>query len=602
MPTLLRQSRYRPLLPFVPPSALSPGTDESSLAVNPQFKDYLGEPDQTDQWRGGGRDNTPPVPPVQSRSSSMPSTPSAPGLSVPTTSPAQSPSVAAPPRPPMGPPVLAGRTEEIPPPPEDQTAEDLENMQAVPPEPSSTAQPKTTRQKLEEATAEADKYRQPTEMKSNWAQRLGMALLASTKLAPVANMIVHPKWSAEESSRQRNLQAAEGKLTDLEKAENIGSLSEQRQYYGEARKDMAKTAADKVAEQEQAAAAAIDEKEAARHQKAFDVLSKDRAVVYRDQGEAPPDGWEKIPLQNPSIPENMVAYAPSGVATVPKELLEFLPGYKEGQQIDRPTLEAAGKSYRTKIEKLAEIEAKPEGNKPVDQQYVNEYIKLHPGATVADAVKQYHKDEQAPERPQQPPQALMIGPDGRAIAVHPGTVIPQGAQTPQGVNATNTPTAATRGMAEKAPRVIHFIDRINQLLDENEKNIGPLAGRWSEFTAGKVGLPNKGYTQIRTNSGLLETALMNMHVGSRGGERIMEHFHDLIGSAHQSPQNLRDALAEIRTYAEQVAQEGGKQAGAGGSIGKSYTQADVDRAVSTHPGLTPQQAESAFTAKGWIKK
>jgi len=36
--------------------------------------------------------------------------------------------------------------------------------------------------------------------------------------------------------------------------------------------------------------------------------------------------------------------------------------------------------------------------------------------------------------------------------------------------------------------------------------------------------------------------------------------------------------------------------------GKVYTQADVDAAVAQHPGLTAAAAESAFKAKGWVKK
>jgi hypothetical protein len=138
-----------------------------------------------------------------------------------------------------------------------------------------------------------------------------------------------------------------------------------------------------------------------------------------------------------------------------------------------------------------------------------------------------------------------------------GQTVGPGAVTPAGMSSLNVPTANTRGMAEKAPRVIEFVDRINQLLDENEKQLGPLASRWNEFTAGKVGLKNKGYTQLRTDAGLLQTALMNMHVGARGGGQMMEHFKTLIDTSIQDPDNLRAALGEIRDYASRVQGEGG---------------------------------------------
>jgi hypothetical protein len=148
-----------------------------------------------------------------------------------------------------------------------------------------------------------------------------------------------------------------------------------------------------------------------------------------------------------------------------------------------------------------------------------------------------------------------------AIPVHPGTTgIPGNAMTASGVNTLSTPTGPTRSMAEVAPRVIGFVDRINQLIDNNEKQLGPLQGRWNEFKQGKIGLPNQGMAQLRTNLSLLETALMRMHVGARGGEQMMEHFHDMIGGLKQNPENIRAAIGEIRDYAVQVAGERGPQA------------------------------------------
>jgi hypothetical protein len=148
-----------------------------------------------------------------------------------------------------------------------------------------------------------------------------------------------------------------------------------------------------------------------------------------------------------------------------------------------------------------------------------------------------------------------------SIPVRPGTTgIPGNAMTASGVNTLSTPTGPTRSMAEVAPRVIGFVDRISTLLDNNEKQLGPLQGRWNEFKQGKLGLPNQGMAQVRTNLSLLETALMRMHVGARGGEQMMEHFHDMIGGLKQNPENIRAALGEIRDYAVQVAGERGPQA------------------------------------------
>ncbi len=184
----------------------------------------------------------------------------------------------------------------------------------------------------------------------------------------------------------------------------------------------------------------------------------------------------------------------------------------------------------------------------------------------------------APATPQGPPggkylgppkaagkSTLMFVPDGKGgmtlTLMKPGDVAPDGSVSPGGMNQLNVPTLATRQMAEKAPRVLEFADRINNLLAENEQAYGPLNGRMNELMTGKIGLKGKDYVAIRTNMDLLSTALMQMHVGQRGGEHMLDHFGKLLGGAEQDPENIKTALAEITRYAGFVAQEGRKGGG-----------------------------------------
>lgn len=117
--------------------------------------------------------------------------------------------------------------------------------------------------------------------------------------------------------------------------------------------------ADAVKQRADAAKLADEAKQQKRQLDAFNALTKDRTIIYRKVGVDPPAGWEQVQVANPEAPDDVVAYAPSAITTVPKELVEFLPGYKEGSEIDRRTLDEASKSYRTKVEKLAEIQGKP---------------------------------------------------------------------------------------------------------------------------------------------------------------------------------------------------------------------------------------------------
>jgi hypothetical protein len=78
--------------------------------------------------------------------------------------------------------------------------------------------------------------------------------------------------------------------------------------------------------------------------------------------------------------------------------------------------------------------------------------------------------------------------------------------------------------------------------------LGPLAGRYSEFMAGKVGDGDPDYVQLRTDLGLFQTALMKAHVGARGSEKIMEHFKNLLDSGKFSPEALNAAMNTVKGY------------------------------------------------------
>lgn len=129
----------------------------------------------------------------------------------------------------------------------------------------------------------------------------------------------------------------------------------------------------------------------------------------------------------------------------------------------------------------------------------------------------------------------------------------------------NQLTNATKTMVEAAPKVKQFVQRVQKLVKEQQSQLGPAAGRWSEFWTGKVGAPNPEFARLRTDVGLLQTLLMRMHVGARGGEYIMQHFQNLIDSGKASPENLLAATDEIDRYADDLIAEGNAAKGQGGA-------------------------------------
>jgi hypothetical protein len=143
-----------------------------------------------------------------------------------------------------------------------------------------------------------------------------------------------------------------------------------------------------------------------------------------------------------------------------------------------------------------------------------------------------------------------------------GAAAPKGGSAPVAVkDAQGQPligkgavTNTTRTMVETAPKVLDLVDRIKGQINDLDKSgaLGPGMSRWNEFWSGKVGTDNPQFRALMTNTTLLSTLLMRMHMGARGGQQIMQHFDQMIGAGHQSAANLRSSLDQIELYANDV--------------------------------------------------
>lgn len=155
-------------------------------------------------------------------------------------------------------------------------------------------------------------------------------------------------------------------------------------------------------------------------------------------------------------------------------------------------------------------------------------------------------------------------------------------------------TNSTKTMIEAAPEVKKFIDRIR--LELKTTSVGPLAGRWNNLWTTKAGLDNPDFARMRTDTGLLQTLLMRMHVGARGGSEMLEHFKEMIDAGKQSPDNMRAAMDEIEAYASDLEENGrahgmtfpGGTGGAGAGAGSGAgTGAGTGLAQPEFPVRTP---------------
>lgn len=134
------------------------------------------------------------------------------------------------------------------------------------------------------------------------------------------------------------------------------------------------------------------------------------------------------------------------------------------------------------------------------------------------------------------------------------------------------PASNIKTMKQSAPHVLTLVGSSENALNNASGDMGAIKGRFNEFMTGKVGSTNKDWIALRTNVKLLETRLMQMHVGARGGEYILKHFENIFSYGYQSPDNMREAFRDVRQYANEVNKSSVKSGGGGGSgVGAGVT-------------------------------
>lgn len=114
------------------------------------------------------------------------------------------------------------------------------------------------------------------------------------------------------------------------------------------------------------------------------------------------------------------------------------------------------------------------------------------------------------------------------------------------------PTSDILTMQQAVPSVKNLVAQAKKDLAATQQNLGPLAGRWRELWSGTIGNPDPAYRALKNDLMLLDTRLMKMHVGARGGEKIMEHFADMAKANKDSPENISSYLNTIGNYADEV--------------------------------------------------
>lgn len=180
------------------------------------------------------------------------------------------------------------------------------------------------------------------------------------------------------------------------------------------------------------------------------------------------------------------------------------------------------------------------------------------------------KKKEAP--PERPPQALMIGPNGQAMLVRPGTQVPTGSMTPSGVSTENETPAQVRSRQAQAEVIKTAGDQLITAIEQNRGKLGNLGSYWNKYTNGSpIADPATAALMAQLSSfAALQPALH----GFRGAQALAE-FEKVIGGVPKNPDALEAAIKAIQGTAGIVANNGREQTG-GGSVHYREGTTDYD--------------------------
>lgn len=200
----------------------------------------------------------------------------------------------------------------------------------------------------------------------------------------------------------------------------------------------------------------------------------------------------------------------------------------------------------------------------------------------------------------------MIEPDGKGgyklVYVQAGQDVNPNAVNPSGFSTENTPTAATRNMAEMAKTVLPQMQAVSEEVDKLANSLGPAVGRWNQLMVNKGGKDYPQFANLDTNLDLLASAIVRTHFGARGGQQYREELRKQFGEA-QSPEDLKARIAGAGQWIEgyaHMADRGGNQNASGGNENSGVPTVGT---IKEYGGANYKfKGGDQYDQKNWVKQ
>lgn len=184
--------------------------------------------------------------------------------------------------------------------------------------------------------------------------------------------------------------------------------------------------------------------------------------------------------------------------------------------------------------------AKQEKPDSPEQQFIDEHMRTHPGATISDAVRAYGA---ASQQPQRDPRQMAVGPDGKVIEIHPGMTIPQGTKSVTG-DLTNKPTADEQRRADLASNLNENLTQLEGILQRRPDLFGPAAGRLTGLR-GMIGTSDPDVAALKTIQEQMGMAMVGAHA-MRNAQHVETAANSIVNSLHNEPEAVAGAIAAAR--------------------------------------------------------
>ena len=147
-----------------------------------------------------------------------------------------------------------------------------------------------------------------------------------------------------------------------------------------------------------------------------------------------------------------------------------------------------------------------------------------------------------------------------------------GSMTPTQMGSTYEPTGQEKTAAGRANIVLSELPQVEQEMQANAADLGPVMGQWDKFVQGKVGMDNPKFAHLRSSLMMAATAVAMAHAIGRLPENLREEFDSAINAPKQTAGNLIATLEAMKPWMKDMstlAQPGVNQginvgAGAGG--------------------------------------